>query len=317
MKRAFVIYNPVAGSGRADALSVQGARALEQRGWSVDRVATRGPGDATPLAARAAADHADLVAVAGGDGSVREAIAGLTAAGRTTAVAVLPAGNANVVARELGIPLAAEGALDVLTHGTTTAVDLGFVDDDLFLAMVGVGWDARTIRNLDRLRSTAFGRAWYRLWADSAYFAAGLAALEIRRPSQLDVRVDGAGLPRRYCAALVSNYRCYGKGWAMAPDARFDSGLLHYQMRKRFGFPFVALQLIAAMRRRPVPAFVSDLGTGRRVTIRADRPFPVHADGDFRGYYRELELRIEPAAASILAPARAYETEPRREVSRL
>jgi diacylglycerol kinase family enzyme len=304
VRRAAVLYNPVAGAGNAEAIARRAEALLMADHWTVERLATRSLGGAEPLA-RQHARAVDLLVVVGGDGSIREAVSGLGSESRRVNVAVLPCGNANVVARELGIPLDLERALGLLASGTPKAVDLARANGELFLAMVGIGWDARTVRHLSQLRRHGFGRWWYRVWADSAYLVAGLMALFVFRRDRLQLVVDGASGPRRYCAAMIANFRCYGKGWTMVPDADATSGRLHFQARKRFGFPFVAWQLIAAFVHGRLPGFISDYGEGRRIQIRADRPFPVQIDGDDRGSFAELEVEIDPGAARFIVPPTA------------
>jgi len=302
VKRAAVLYNPVAGAGFAARQARRAKSLLAEDGWTVELLATQEPGGAEALA-RSLADRVELLVVAGGDGSIREAMTGLGDATRRVTVGVLPCGNANVVARELGIPLDAEGSLAVLRSGRPRPIDLGRLGSELFLAIVGVGWDARTVHLLDRLRHTRLGRAWYRWWADSAWFVAGLLAMLLpRRGERFEVHSDGSPGPRAYRAALVANFRCYGKGWSMVPDAGCSSGRLHFQARKRGGPLFVAWALVAAMLRRRTPAFISDHGAGARVVVRSELPFLVQVDGDPRAATTELEVRIDPAAASLLAP---------------
>lgn len=270
----------------------------------VERRPTTGPGSATLLAAEAAKD-AELVVVAGGDGSIRETLIGLGESAARIPIGVIPCGNANVVARDLGIPLAGDGAFDLLTSGEKKAVDVGYIGDDLFLAMVGIGWDARTTANLAALRRTRLGARWYARWADSAYVACGLAALFTWPPGRLQLEVDGHMLEERPCAAIIANQATYGKSWSLVPQARFDDGKLHYQARRRFGFPFVAVQLLAGMLRRPAPRLVSSYGAGTRIVVRANRPVPVHVDGDFRGFETAFEVRVLASAARILVPRTA------------
>lgn len=302
MSRAAIVFNPIAGSGYATRQAERAAELLRSDGWQVELLATKGPGDAEPLA-RSVAQRVDLLVVAGGDGSIREAIAGLGPEARRVEIAILPCGNANVVARELNVPRDAEGSLRVLREGAPRTIDLGRAGEHLFLAMVGIGWDARTVRILSRLRRTRIGGWWYRLWADSAYLFAGLAALFVRRRDRFEIVVDGRPSPQRYCAALIANFRCYGKGWAMVPDAGCASGRLHFQARKRFGAPFVAWQLIAAMLQRRVPRFISDHDAGTEVVVRAERPFLVQADGDEHPATAELVVRVEPGAARVRVPS--------------
>ncbi len=301
MKRAAIIYNPVAGSGRAISMTERAREILEALDFAVECVPTNRPGDAEPLA-RARARAIDLLAVAGGDGSIREAIAGLGEESRRVPVAILPCGNANVVARDLRVPLDADGALEVLRSGAATPIDLGRIGSELFLAMVGIGWDARTVRHLSRLRRTRIGGWWYRLWADSVYFLAGLAAVFVWPPARIRITVDEQAVGPPYCAVQIANLRCYGKGWAMVPDAHRASGRLHFQARKRAGPLFILWQLLAAMFGRRTPRFVSDHGHGFRVVVQADRPFAVQTDGDDRGSFTRVEIEIEPSSARVLAP---------------
>jgi diacylglycerol kinase family enzyme len=269
--------------------------------YDVQLLATSGPGEAEPLA-NSVRDEIDLLVVAGGDGTIREAISGLGDESRRVQVGVLPCGNANVVARELQIPLTEDAALDVLREGRARQIDVGRIGSELFLAMVGIGWDARTVQHLSRLRASRLGGWWYRVWADSAYFLAGLAALWKWRSDRLTIRAAGETLARPYCATVVANFRCYGKGWTMVPDADASSGFLHYQARKRFGALFVAWQLIAAMLARRVPRFISDHGRATRITVRAERAFAVQVDGDFRAATTEVEISVEPGAAWLIGP---------------
>ena len=300
MRRAAVLYNPVAGAGRAQALAERAAQLLEEDGYAVECLATPGPGGAEPLARERAA-ALDLLVVAGGDGSIREALAGLGPESRRVPVAVLPCGNANVVARELQIPLKPDAALALLRTGMPRAIDLAYQNGELFLAMVGIGWDARTVHLLARLRRTRLGGLWYRLWADSAYFAAGLLALFSRSP-RLRLTVDGVPATRAYRAACIANFRCYGKGWAMVPDAGCASGRLHSQARKLGGFLFVAWQLAAALLRRRTPRFVSDHVAGGEIVVESDRSFLVQVDGDEREEIARLEIRVAPRAARLVGP---------------
>jgi diacylglycerol kinase (ATP) len=302
VRRAAILFNPISGAGRAADAARRAEATLSDTGWTVERVATTGPGAAESLA-RERAHSIELLVVAGGDGSIREAIAGLGESSRQVPIAIVPCGNANVVARELGVPLETEDALELLHSERTRSIDVGRANGELFLAMVGVGWDARTVHNLSRMRRSRLGQLWYRLWADSAYLAAGLAAL-FARTQRLRLTVDGRQSPLPYYAALLANFRCYGKGWTMAPDADCASGRIHFQALKRSGFVFIAWQLIAAMLHRRTAGFISDHGDGRAIAVEADRPFHLQIDGDDRGTVARLEVEVSPAAARVLAPAR-------------
>ena len=69
-------------------------------------------------------------------------------AGTGISVGVIPAGTGNLLARNLGIPLYLQAAVDVALQGQDRAIDLvkvsgdGIGDDEHFMVMAGMGFDA-------------------------------------------------------------------------------------------------------------------------------------------------------------------------------
>ncbi len=305
MPEAFVIYNPISGRGLGEGIAESVAERLRSRGFKVECLPTRNRQGAMPLA-REVAKRAERLVVVGGDGTLREAIDGLGEQRSRVPIGVVPTGNANIVARDLGIPDDFEAAIEAAVDGEPVDIDLGLVRcdafEEVFLVVVGVGWDAITVERLDRLRHTRWGGRWYRIWADGLYVLVGLLAAFRLGAERFRMTLDGVLQRRLYCAAYLCNLPTYAKGMAMAPDARRDSGVLHVQGRKRSGPLFVVWHLIAAQLRRRSPAFLSDYSEARQIELRGDAPFSVQVDGDARGRTAWLELSIQPAAVRIFAP---------------
>jgi diacylglycerol kinase (ATP) len=300
-----VIYNPVAGAGVGAEASAAVEALLGRAGWGVRSIATRDRGGAAGIAREAARD-VELLVVAGGDGTLREVIEGLGEEGERPTLGFVPTGNANIAARELGIPLEPREAMRILTDGKPVSIDLGVARwgdaRQLFLAVVGIGWDAITVDYLDRVRHSTLGSVWYRSWADSAYLACGLVALLEWRPPRFRVTVDGEQLEQDFRGFHVCNFKTYAKGMSVTPDAHFQSGRLHYQARKR-GTPLaVAWHIGAAALGVKVPRWISSYGEGHGVGVQSTRPFPLQIDGDFKGEATHLEVGVRPRAASILVP---------------
>jgi YegS/Rv2252/BmrU family lipid kinase len=305
MGRCVIIYNPIAGRGAGERAAESAQRALSDAGWEVDCIATRDRSGATGIS-QSLADDVTLLVVAGGDGTLREAIEGLGERASRVTLGFVPLGNANVAARELGIPLDIEGAVRLLCEGSSSRVDLGWFSasdvSGLFLAMIGIGWDAITTSYIDRLRHTRLGGLCYRLWADGLYLLCGLAAAFRRTRLRLRIAVDGRELPEPFCAVHFCNFRTYAKGMAMAPEAHPQSGRLHYQARRRGSLLALIRHLLAAQLGRPAPDSVSRYGNGLSLRATGSEPFPVQIDGDYRGTFSELRVEIRPAAISIIVP---------------
>ena len=76
MKKATLIYNPVAGRKpvKREKQIREAAEVLRAAGLDLKLAATSGPGEATSLARRAVAEGAELVLACGGDGTVNEVL---------------------------------------------------------------------------------------------------------------------------------------------------------------------------------------------------------------------------------------------------
>ncbi len=125
MKRAALIFNPVAGGGRSRRKLDQAIHLLERSGYQTSLLVTREPGEATRLARESVALRRDLVIVSGGDGTINEVVNGL--ARTDTPLAVLPSGTANVLAKELGLPRDVLRAAELIPRSTGKRIALGLL----------------------------------------------------------------------------------------------------------------------------------------------------------------------------------------------
>lgn len=89
---------------------------------------------------KAYAGRVDAVIVGGGDGTLNAAAPGLMQTGLP--LGILPLGTANDFARTLGIPATLEQAVKIIADGQLRAVDLGEVNQHLFLNVSSIGFSA-------------------------------------------------------------------------------------------------------------------------------------------------------------------------------
>jgi diacylglycerol kinase family enzyme len=155
----------------------------------------------TELAAEAraaAGGDADIVVAGGGDGTVNTVAAAL--AGTDKPLGVLPLGTLNHFAKDLGIPLDLGEAAAVIAAGHTQPIDLGRVNDSVFLNNSSIGLYSRAVIHREAHRR----RGW------SKWLAMGLAMLKVfRRFPMLEVRLttDRNALRRRTPLVFVGNNR--------------------------------------------------------------------------------------------------------------
>lgn len=181
MTPAFV--NPGAGRGGAALDALSGAP-----GFAVHRLR---PDQLAGALRETVSQAVPRVLVAGGDGTV--ALAASVLAGTATALAVLPAGTLNHFARDHGLPINPEQAIQLAREGTPRAVDVGYVNQELFVNTSSVGGYVRFVRTRDRLEPVCG------YWLAS--LLAGMRTMATVRRIQLSLEVLGEG--RVYSAPLV------------------------------------------------------------------------------------------------------------------
>ena len=120
---AVIIGNPNSGSAGDEGYLERFAQTLRAGGLKIEVLNTERPDHATELAAMAGDQ---LVIAAGGDGTVNEVVNGLS---KDATLGILPLGTANVLARELGLPLKPGEACERILSGTGSRMDVGVATD--------------------------------------------------------------------------------------------------------------------------------------------------------------------------------------------
>jgi YegS/Rv2252/BmrU family lipid kinase len=197
-------------------------------GMEVEVSPTTEPGAAWELAKEAARQAKDVVLICGGDGTINEVINGL--AGSQVPLAVLPGGTANMLAREVGLPLNPVRAAAQLVRWSPRRIPLGKATwwpetasingvpaqkepaIRHFVSVAGIGYDAHVVYKLSLEMKSSWGAAGYIMEALRQAF---------RYPFQgFSCRTDG-GPDRDATFAAAQRAGNYG-GWLhLTPDARF------------------------------------------------------------------------------------------------
>ena len=211
-----IIANPISGGGRAYHSIQSYVRNWKHSNWDVEILATRSRDHAGLLAQALLQNPPDLVAICGGDGTVNEVASRVPRP--PFPVALLPAGTANVLARELGLPLDPIRALRVALSRVVRRVDLGELNGGIrrFLFVAGIGFDAFVVANVRPGLKRKLGMA--------AYAAAIVSCLRSYSFPEFQVVVDGRSHTATSC--LACNSEGYGGGLLFCPGADMSDGLL-------------------------------------------------------------------------------------------
>ncbi len=233
---------------------------------------------------------ANLVVACGGDGTVYTI---LNALPEKAAMGIIPAGTANVIARELGIPLNLRNAGKAILTGAVNEIDTGCCNGQKFAFVAGIGFDAQVAGAVSPLLKRVFGRA--------AYHMAGLGEFLTYRPPLLSVRVNNAESYKcRF--AIVANMRRYGGELFFAPKARYDDQRLDLLMLHRFSVGALLRLLNFARGNGTFPADVASAIQCTSCIIDTDRPCPYQLDGEVFAATDHYEFSVNLTPTRIITP---------------
>lgn len=291
--RATVVCNPTAGKHDRSHSLQSAIRVLEEGGWTLTVSYTSGAGDATRVAQSAVnAEHQVVVAV-GGDGTVNEVIQAL--AHTDTALGYIPLGTVNVWARELSIPLDAQGAAQALVHGRTIRIDLGMAGERYFLLMAGIGFDGEVIR---RARMLERHKARFGVFP---YLASGISTAALYRGADIELRYDGIIRRVQALMLVLGNTRLYGGYFQLTPDAVANDGWLDLCIVKGRGPLAVARQSLPLLFFRSTTHADVEMVRVKDLTVGADEPLPFQMDGELVGV-TPVRFRVAPRALAAIIP---------------
>jgi diacylglycerol kinase family enzyme len=291
MARALILHNPAARNAPHPALLEAIASELRLAGFSGEVVGSRAPGDLTRRAREATQDGFDRVVICGGDGSVRDAAEGLS--GSPVPLGVVPLGTANVLAREMGLPIESPLRCAALAgRGSPRPIGLGRVNGSVFTFCASAGIDALAVGRVDVLEKAQTG-AW-------AYVHSALMALiESCTPEFTVVLEDGRRI--RACQVFAARAHLYGGRFSLSSMASLESPTLRLLAIDPPLARHLTLVLAGLMGKglEGVPG-VTALDV-RSFELESEGPWPVQADGDSIGQ-TPVSFRSEPRALTLVFP---------------
>jgi YegS/Rv2252/BmrU family lipid kinase len=288
-----LIVNPAAGGGKSGRLGPELERALRGHGLSVRRVETRDLQHARELALEAARRGETVVALSGDGmiGAISDALRPVPGA----VLGVLPGGRGNDFARVLGISNDPQAACATIAEGLSRPVDMGEVEGRAFVGIASAGFDSDANRIANEAPS----------WLGGLVYAYGaLRALASWRPATFEIELDPPGERHTFTGYSIgtANSKAYGGGMYAAPGALLDDGLLEVvTMEHMSRWRFLSRVLPRVFKGTHVELPAVRVFRAAEVTISADRPFTMYADGDPIG---ELPLRVRAVkgAVNVIVP---------------
>lgn len=211
-----IIANPTAGRGRVGKMLPQLRQLFAVNNLHCEFALTDAAGHGTDLAREAAHAGWENIIALGGDGTMNEVLNGVM--GTPAAMGVIPAGTGNDLARSLNIPLNFRDAVSVFANGKTTAIDIGKDSEGYFSIILGLGFPSDVMHHVNTTTNIFRGPL--------AITASILQVVHKLRPYPVHIQLDDRTLDTTVMGIFILNTRFTGGGLQIAPEAKYDDGLL-------------------------------------------------------------------------------------------
>jgi diacylglycerol kinase family enzyme len=299
----FIVFN--IGSGHGDAAEARTAieQACAAAGRELNLLVVDEPGRITELAreaVRRAQQDGGVVVAAGGDGTINAVAQATLGSGCT--FGVLPQGTFNYFSRTHGIPAEIEPAMQVLLHETAQPVQVGLVNDRVFLVNASLGLYPKLLEDRE---------AWKKKLGRSRLVATGAGLMTLLRGYRnlrLRIGVHGETRGVRTPTLFVGNNALQMEQFGFPEAQAIDAGeLAGITLRPVGRLAMLGLLLRGALGRLGEADQVVNFSFRRLTVLRSGgfgkRRVKVATDGEVTRMSLPLVFRVAPEPLWLIRPA--------------
>ena len=220
------VINPNSGSQKPDTIIKQ----IKNSGHEIDYVLTQSLEEFNALWTRKVDDY-KIVVICGGDGSVNCTLKHLVAK-KNIVLAVLPNGSGNGFARELGFTSNVENLISKILRGEIREVDITKINDDYSINVAGLGFDSYVASLFDGSKFRGLKK----------YIYCTIKGLFSYKPISVELYLGQVKVTGDFWGIYLANTRQFGNNAIIAPEAKYDDGLLEVVLMKKY--PLILAPLV-------------------------------------------------------------------------
>jgi YegS/Rv2252/BmrU family lipid kinase len=286
------IINPASGTNRNHSRDFTELveKHLDRSLFEWNLINTNEAGQAITFSKEASEQGKDIVVAVGGDGTVNEVARGLV--GSDVKLGIIPCGSGNGLARFLGIPVDVAQAINILNSGKSSSIDTVSINENLFLSIAGVGFDA--------LVADKFAQAHRRGFL--SYFRIATSEYLFYKPRKYFLDIDGQVIKRRALFISFANSDQFGYNTTIAPTADISDGMIDVCIVKKiplFKAPWTAHMLLA---KKIDQSNYVEIIKAKYVNLRRRKNEVINIDGEPVLLTRDLVIRVNPLAQKVIVP---------------
>ncbi len=296
MQRRFIfLFNPRSGVQKGKSLEQIITERCEQAAAQFSIEHSRADGDYSSLRKKIQTEAITDVVIAGGDGTISTIVAAIK--DLPVNIGIIPRGSGNGLALAAGISKDINKAFDTVFNGNAQPVDAFLINEHFSCMLSGIGFDAQVAHEFDRQKKRGFAK----------YIQLTLKNLQRIKTYRFEIKAKEADLKLKAYFISIANSNQFGNQVTIAPKASLQDGLLDIVAVEKTNLFFVLMRILWHIR---FGKFTGDFTKRRGITyfqtaeltITNTENAPFHIDGDGKPTSKSFQIKVLPAAYSLLMP---------------
>ena len=229
----------------------------------------------------------DIAVAVGGDGTIN--LIAESVMETDISLGILPAGSANGMAKELGIPLDPQAAMDLLMTGRQRVIHLVRVNGHVSIHLSDIGYNADVVRRFEQQS----GRG------NWGYLRAAVKALFSLPEIKVKLIVENEMVELSAVMIVLANGTMYGSNALINPVGNLDDELFEVVVIKKISAKEIFKMRFSHAEYDPEKTVVYQTN---KVHIRSKRLVHFQVDGEYLGKVKSVEASLLPAALRVIVP---------------
>ena len=227
------------------------------------------------------------VIAVGGDGTVKLVAECLL--GTNVTLGIVPAGSANGTAKDLGIAIKTNTALDIICKNETQSISVIKINDHLSIHLSDIGINAWLVKKFTNDND----RGWW------GYLKAGWKVIWRPRLMQVQIRSGDEQIQRQAFMVVIANARKYGTGVVINPAGDVTDDIFEIVILKKISLKEIFKMKVNGDKYDPKKTEVFQT---KSVKINSRYSAHFQVDGEYIGKTTAVIAEIIPRALTVLMP---------------
>ena len=296
-RKILYFINPVSGPRRKGSPEKLIAEASKERGLQFEFALTNPAGSYPTLAEKLIGEHFTDVVVCGGDGSISQVVGSVL--GLDINIGIVPMGSGNGLALAAKIPKQLKKSLEVIFDAKASYIDAFFINDKFSCMLCGVGLDAKVAHDFAAKSNRGL----------ETYIRETIKNFVTASPYPFDITVKGKTFSTEAFFISIANSNQFGNNFKIAPKAILDDGKLDIIVVKKMRKWMLIWSILKHLISGQVINGEANFHNSDLVYIQSDKLLihnhsmaPLHIDGEPVETFKQLDIRIIPAAFRLIRP---------------